>query len=231
MKIFANNFCLELVVESASRQFSYPSLPAEEVRRKLLLADLPFEGKVFHSPGAGSLEQVWLTHTALSETDTAAHWVLTFGTEQNRKAFLADYMSRFKYMAAAGGLVFTPEGELLLMRRRGRWDLPKGKVEKGEGIADAAWREVEEETGLQLHKITSPLPDSYHIFPQKGKWVWKTTFWFRMETPVAEKLIPQVEEDIEELVWTPLAELRKGFPQEMFPLITDVIRGVMPSER
>ena len=44
---------------------------------------------------------------------------------------------------AGGGIVTNPEGKLLIMKRRGKWDFPKGKKEKGENIATCALREVE----------------------------------------------------------------------------------------
>ena len=54
---------------------------------------------------------------------------------------------------ADGGLVFNEKKQLLMIFRREKWDLPKGKLDKGEKIEDCALREVEEETGLKELKL------------------------------------------------------------------------------
>lgn len=226
MKLFANNFCLEFEARDEDAGYRYQTLPAEEVRKKLLLADLPFDNKVFHSPGEGSEETVWLTLTAMSETDTCATWLLVFETDKAKRGYVEAMKKRFKTMAAAGGVVLNPAGEVLMMLRRGRWDLPKGKVESGESYPDAAWREVMEETGIKFHTVISSLPESQHVFLNREKWVWKTTYWFLMQTTEPEALLPQTEEDIEQLEWVPLDALRKKMPEDTFPLIADVLRCV-----
>ena len=58
--------------------------------------------------------------------------------EQEYQALL----EQFTYIRAAGGLVFNDANELLMIVRRGKWDLPKGKVEAGEDVVTAALREV-----------------------------------------------------------------------------------------
>ena len=50
---------------------------------------------------------------------------------------------------AGGGVVVTGRSrDILLIRRHGIWDLPKGKRERGEAVQDCALREVAEETGV-----------------------------------------------------------------------------------
>lgn len=59
-------------------------------------------------------------------------------------------------LATVGVLVVGPSGRLLLVRThkwRGRWGVPGGKIEYGETMAQAARREVREETGLELGDI------------------------------------------------------------------------------
>ena len=65
---------------------------------------------------------------------------------KNLNFLIENLFSLYKIQTAAGGLVFNPKGEILAMQRRGFWDLPKGKMEKGESIQQTAVREVQEET-------------------------------------------------------------------------------------
>ena len=74
---------------------------------------------------------------------------VVFTIENEWQSFLADKL----IIEAGGGMVFNPIGELLMMLRRGQWDMPKGKLDEGETIEACALREVEEETGI----IAEPL--------------------------------------------------------------------------
>ena len=94
------------------------------------------------------------------------------------------YKSIYKIIEAAGGLVFNESGKALLIHRLGYWDLPKGKLEKGETIEEGALREVEEETGLQGGSIVKKLHESYHTYhSRKGKRILKKTYWYQMTAP------------------------------------------------
>lgn len=115
---------------------------------------------------------------------------------------LAYYISKnYKYVKAAGGLVRDDEGRLLLMCRNGRSDLPKGKVEVGETLAQAAIRETEEETGLTGLLLGSLRLKTYHIYNLYGGWHFKQTSWFDMRHSGAQPLVPQTEEGITEVGW------------------------------
>ncbi|MEM1324980.1 MAG: NUDIX domain-containing protein [Bacteroidota bacterium] len=116
----------------------------------------------------------------------------------------ADFQSLYKVLPAAGGLVFNEEGEALLIYRLNMWDLPKGKIEKGESIKAAAIREVEEETGLRDIRLGDFICETYHTYKnKKGKRCLKLTYWYKMETRKQE-LIPQTEENIEKAIWVKL---------------------------
>jgi 8-oxo-dGTP pyrophosphatase MutT (NUDIX family) len=93
------------------------------------------------------------------------------------------------------------ERQRLFIFRFGRWDLPKGKLEKGESPAEAALREVEEETGISGHRLISELPSTFHIYEHKGKKVLKRTYWFAMQYDGNEILIPQLLEEIMAAEW------------------------------
>ena len=82
---------------------------------------------------------------------------------------LKHLFKKLPVVTAGGGLVRNPKGEVLFIFRNGRWDLPKGKIEKKEEIQACAIREVEEETGVQGLQVHRLLDRTYHIFQRKGK--------------------------------------------------------------
>lgn len=111
------------------------------------------------------------------------------------------FISMFWYLEAAGGIVQNENKERLFIFRFGKWDLPKGKIEKSETPPEAALREVTEETGLSNPVIESELPSTYHIYEHKGKKVLKRTYWYSMKYSGSEQPIPQIEEEITEARW------------------------------
>lgn len=118
----------------------------------------------------------------------------------DKAQLMEDFQGLFKIVSAAGGVVHNPQGEILMIYRRGSWDLPKGKIDKGEATDAAAVREVCEETGIQNVDIRDFITTTYHTYEQKGKRILKPTYWYNMQTTDTQ-LIPQTEEDIEQAVW------------------------------
>jgi ADP-ribose pyrophosphatase YjhB (NUDIX family) len=112
----------------------------------------------------------------------------------------------FHIIHAAGGIVRNEANEILMIFRLGKWDLPKGKVEEGEQWAEAALREVQEETGLHAITLGEPLPSTFHTYELRGESILKETHWFAMQAP-KQSLIPQAEEDISQAVWVPINEV------------------------
>ncbi len=111
------------------------------------------------------------------------------------------FFSLFKNISAAGGLVINKEKQFLMIYRREKWDLPKGKAEKNESIAETALREVSEETGLTKLKLVDKICDTYHTYQIGTDYVIKDTSWYLMKSKKEEKLIPQEKEDIAEARW------------------------------
>ncbi len=107
----------------------------------------------------------------------------------------------FKTERAAGGLVKNDLNEILFICRFDKWDLPKGKIEKGEKKKEAAIREVEEECGVSGLVIEKKLQKTYHIFKRNEREVLKITHWYQMKTDFKGELIPQLEEGISEVVF------------------------------
>lgn len=124
---------------------------------------------------------------------------------------------------AAGGLVYNEDKDaILFIYRREKWDLPKGKIDKGEGIQEAAIREVQEECGLKSVVINNFFDETFHIYQMKKKWYLKKTYWFNMQSSNTEKLIPQIEEDITALEWIPVNDFSK-VKENTYAMIRDMI--------
>ena len=112
---------------------------------------------------------------------------------------LIEFSKNFRIIKAAGGIVRNKKNELLAIRRNGIWDLPKGKIESGEKIEEAAIREVEEECGISDLLIDEYFDTTFHVYPLKNKInAFKPTYWFAMATSFEGSLIPQLEEGITE---------------------------------
>jgi len=112
-----------------------------------------------------------------------------------------DFCLRYEIIEAAGGVVRNPKGEVLWIRRNEKWDLPKGKVELGEKVEDAAVREVEEECAVRDIDRGELLGVSYHTYFHKGDNILKKSYWYAMSCPSKQELKPQLEEGITEVVW------------------------------
>lgn len=117
-----------------------------------------------------------------------------------------NFKTYFDYLEAAGGVVKNTEGQILFICRLGKWDLPKGKVEKGETIEDAAVREVEEECGIGNLIRKELITTTYHIYFQDNLKL-KATYWYRMDYGGNQKLIPQNEEGITIAEWKTKEEI------------------------
>lgn len=113
----------------------------------------------------------------------------------------------YKPIDAGGGIVKNEKGNVLMIYRRGKWDLPKGKKDDGEDIAECALREVSEETGLQQLQLADKVCDTFHIYNQHGDQLLKRTAWYHMSASEKETLAPQQEENILEARWISEKEL------------------------
>ena len=131
------------------------------------------------------------------------------------------FCSLFSYIEAAGGIVRNEKGNVLMIYRNDHWDLPKGKMEKGETAGQAALREVEEECGVKQLNIVKQLPSTYHIFFQKNESM-KCTYWFEMTSKDPSKPVPQAEEGIKEAKWMSREEVQKVM-KKIYPSLHEVL--------
>lgn len=114
---------------------------------------------------------------------------------------LEELKKQFTAIHAGGGIVFNRHGQLLLMKRLGKWDLPKGKIDPGETAEEGALREVEEECGIDKLYIKRFYTNSYHTYKLQGHRFLKITHWYLMQTDFEGVLTPQAEENITEVKW------------------------------
>ena len=117
------------------------------------------------------------------------------------------FFKQFVFIQTGGGLVLNENGEVLLIFRRGKWDLPKGKLDKNETPEQCALREVEEETGLSGLKLGKKLTTTYHTYNEFGKHIIKESIWFKMKGNSKQELIPQTDEDITDIRWVSKTDL------------------------
>ncbi|WP_129713947.1 NUDIX hydrolase [Pedobacter sp. SYP-B3415] len=131
---------------------------------------------------------------------------------------------------AAGGLAESSKGRYLFIFRNDKWDLPKGKLEKGEKMKIAAVREVEEECGIRVAEREEKLCRTYHVYPYNGGLALKKTNWYRMRVKGEPKLVPQLEEGITRAVWLTAEEV-PAVLSNTFPSVVDVLHaaGLLPA--
>lgn len=133
---------------------------------------------------------------------------------ENIDEIWSQFQGLFRIIEAAGGIVNNPQGDILFIKRLGKWDLPKGKMEKGESREESAVREIEEETGLRDVELLRFINTTYHIYVERnGDKILKCTHWFEMNFNGEDTSKPQIEEGITEVAWKNTAQIE----EEVFP--------------
>jgi 8-oxo-dGTP pyrophosphatase MutT (NUDIX family) len=140
--------------------------------------------------------------------------------DELKKAF----WKKFILVKAAGGLVINEAGELLFIFRRGKWDLPKGKLDDGETLEECAVREIQEETGLQEVQLKKHLVTTWHTYDESGHHILKESAWYLLLAPKKQALTPQTIEQITQIEWASPNDLQK-YVSNTFPAIIDVLKA------
>ncbi|HVV54132.1 MAG TPA: NUDIX domain-containing protein [Mucilaginibacter sp.] len=141
---------------------------------------------------------------------------------ENAKDYLKKIIKSITLIEAAGGMVENSKGQYLFIFRNGKWDLPKGKLEKGETKRGGAQREVEEECGIKVSMVDKRICKTYHTYTVKGEVVLKRTYWYHMSYTGSGRLKPQKEEGITQVRWFKRAQTGTII-RNTFPSIMDVI--------
>jgi len=136
------------------------------------------------------------------------HYINLYHKKEHK--LLKHLKKKLKVIVAGGGLVYNSKKEILFIYRNKKWDLPKGKAEKGENIEETAIREVEEETQVQGLEIVRFLQTTYHIINRKGKYKLKETHWYEMKTDFEGELIPEASEGIKKAKWKNFEKSQKA---------------------
>lgn len=110
---------------------------------------------------------------------------------------------------SAGGLVLDDKRRAAVIGRRNArgdliWSLPKGHVEQGESLQQAAVREVSEETGI-LGRVLAPLGVIDFYFTADERRVHKTVHHFLLLAEEGDLSDDDIE--VEQVAWVPLDEL------------------------
>ncbi len=179
-KVFVKDIPIILSTEKKIGK-QYTSIPLKEVKFKRLIAKI----------NNGELLYVNIYHK----------------NEEKLERFLR---KKLPVVEAGGGLVYNAKREILFIRRNSKWDLPKGKVEKGETYEEAALRETMEETGVKNLEVRKFITKTYHVFQRNDKFKLKITYWYEMFSDYTGPLTPQAEEDIKKVKWKNFEKTQKA---------------------
>lgn len=194
MRIFVNDKPLDLL----SYEELDPNKTFEHVFSEIeeLPADIEWEEDVlFHEP----TDHVIIRLLYLMRTRKMRNLDSVTLVTKDKKALKDFVKSRFLIIKAAGGVV-TKKDKVLMIFRLGKWDFPKGKLDKGETPEICALREVEEECNIKV-KLGDHLYNTWHTYTQNRKSILKKTYWYTMESINDSGMKPQQEEGIEDIAW------------------------------
>ena len=135
------------------------------------------------------------------------------------------------YRPCVGLMVAKPGHGVFIGRRLGianGWQMPQGGIDPGEDPETAAWRELEEETGLkdariaQVHSrwLNYDLPEWALGRRWRSRWIGQTQLWFLIRYEGPDSAIDLERHQVEFEDW------RWATPEETLDAIVDFKRGV-----
>lgn len=203
MKLFALNLCLEFKTQQDFAHVSFPLIEFDELMGHFFKGP-QLRNQQFYLRGEANeafVQQLFELQSNPVWREMPVSVCFVFEQAKQHEDFLLAFKDRFRQMDAAGGIVQNEAGEYLGIFNRGKWSLPKGEVEWQEPVAEAAVREVQEETGLNEVQLGEKFTETYHSFQRGHRWVLKATHWYFMNAAASESLVPQEEEQIEAVQW------------------------------
>ena len=176
----------------------------------------------------------WHCITLTEEETISRAKITTFLGKYNKVALLSpsprdlfeSIAEQFVWIEAAGGVVECDEGDVVMIRRSERWDLPKGHREEGEDYATCAAREAEEETGVEVESVGRLLARTIHCYQLFGRWEMKFTAWYAMRARSRSELSPQLSEGIVCAEWVRRDEIEEKISAS-FPTIKSVFAAFL----
>lgn len=223
MKIFALNLSLEFLSQESQRNYNFELISLEDLMG-ILFKGTEFSNQKLYVKGENSeefIQHVFEIQKNKVWRDMELSISFVFKSKEQQESFWEDFKDQFKSVDAAGGLVQNEKEEYLMIYNRNRWTLPKGHVEWQEPIEEAAVREVLEETGLKEVELKEQMPETFHTFKKKKKWILKTTFWYKMYASSDQELTPETAEDIEDVKWMSKEEWM-NVANKSYPLTRDL---------
>ena len=182
------------------------------------------------------LPEGWFEVPYVNEDSISRAKVMNFLDTYKRVAITSDdslltflkFASQMVWVEAAGGVVENASGDVVMIRRNERWDLPKGHREEGEEFRVCAAREAEEETGVKVNEVREMLTSTLHGYNLYGKWELKLTVWYAMRGD-SSALVPQQEEGIICAEWIEQEQIREKI-KTSFPTIRKVFDAFLSSK-
>ncbi|MEM8599040.1 MAG: NUDIX hydrolase [Bacteroidota bacterium] len=173
----------------------------------------------------GGAKRLVVVDTADLALDDAG--ALAVSASPDRLLNLDPYLAPREVVAAGGLVVRDHDGtpEVLLIHRRGVWDLPKGKQDDGETVAETALREVQEEVGIETLHMLGEADTTMHGYAEKGRYRVKTTYWYWMATPQTA-FVPEEREGIEQVAYVPWDDARARLG---YDTLRDLLDGLDPA--
>ena len=222
---FLNDFYLNLPPEIKQMKFFVNEIPFVVVQSNDELPPVfPQDMATFSHP---SISQIMKFYDLAKNGQIKGHRGMIF-LMGNYEQAVADIKAHFRSIRAAGGIV-QKRDQVLFIKRLGKWDLPKGKIEKGEKKKVAALREVEEECGVQA-ELLYKIGKTWHTYPHKKGDVLKCTHWYAMNCLNDEELAPQTEEHIEEVKWLSAVDIRKVALKNTYNSIREIYNVYLSNE-